>query len=320
MSFEEGPRSMDDQDNPCLASHRRCIERISQNWQAFLATRCDRLRHGGETERVAEAITEDLFTEVLDWSKGDLMYQVGYADIVISNHLAKYLVIEVKRPGMLFPGRRALENAIAQARRYAGEQKIPSVAATDGRYLYAADVTGGGLTDRVMIDLSSADAPVELWNLSVHGIYRAPTGSVGSVAILPEASVLPAQQELAILVHPKYKLPAPCFAYVPDASRPATWKLPYRMMDGAVDRKRLPKAIQAILGNYRGARVGGIPEGDMRAVLVRLARAAWSEGRMPPSALAPAPAYQQLALVLAQLGLSEQMVGKDTEDVGSSGG
>ena len=156
---------MDNPDSPCPASHRRCIERISQTWQTFLATRSDRLRHGGETEKVAEAITEDLFTGVLDWSKGDLMYQVGYADIVISNHLAKYLVIEVKRPGMLFPGRWALENAIAQARRYAGEQKIPSVAATDGRYLYAADVAGGGLTDRVMVDLSSADAPVELWKL-----------------------------------------------------------------------------------------------------------------------------------------------------------
>ena len=81
--------------------------------------------------------------------------------------------------------------------------------------------------------------------------------------------------------------------------------------------QRLPKAIQAILGNYRGARVGGIPEGDMRAVLIRLARAAWSEGRMPPRALAPAPAYQQLALVLDQLGLSEQIVGKDADDVGS---
>ena len=59
------------------------------------------------------------------------------------------------------------------------------------------------------------------------------------------------------LVHPKYKLPAPCFAYVPDASRPAMWKLPYRLVDGAVDPKRLPMAIQAILGNYRGTWVGG---------------------------------------------------------------
>lgn len=108
---------MEDPDSPCPASHRRCIERITQAWQTFLEGRSDRLRHGGETEKVAEAIIEDLFTGVLDWSKGDLMYQIGYADIVISHHLAKYLVIEVKRPGTLFPGRRALENAIVQARR-----------------------------------------------------------------------------------------------------------------------------------------------------------------------------------------------------------
>ncbi len=114
---------MEDPDGPCPASHRRCLERITQAWQTFLEGRSDRLRHGGETEKVAEAIIEDLFTGVLDWSKGYLMYQIGYADIVISHHLAKYLVIEVKRPGTLFPGRRALENAIAQARRYAGEQK-----------------------------------------------------------------------------------------------------------------------------------------------------------------------------------------------------
>ena len=269
------------------------------------------MRHGDETEKVAEGIVEDLFTGVLDWGKGDLMYGIGYADIVVSHHLAKYLVIEVKRPGTLFPGRRALENAIAQARRYAGEQKIPSVAATDGRYFYAADVRDGGLIDRVMVDLSSPDAPVELWNLSVYGIYRDPSGSVARVPILPEASEQSVQNQIEILLHPRYKLPAPCFAYVPDATRPRTWKLPYLLADGAVDSRRLPMAIQAILGSYRGTRVAGIPETHMRAVLIRLARAAWSEGRMPPRALAPAPAYQQLALVLDQLGLSEQVVCND---------
>ena len=50
----------------------------------------------------------------------------------------------------------------------------------------------------------------------------------------------------------------------------------------------------------------------MRAVLIRLARAASSEGRMPPRALTRAPAYQQLALVLDQLGHSEQMMRKDS--------
>jgi phytoene/squalene synthetase len=85
------------------------------------------------------------------------------------------------------------------------------------------------------------------------------------------------------VLHPKYKLPVHCFAYAPDASRPATWKLklPYRLADGSVDGKRLPKAIQAILSSYRGAKAGGIPEADLRAVLRRLASAASHEGRMP---------------------------------------
>ncbi|MGO4870802.1 MAG: hypothetical protein ACLPGW_09350 [Roseiarcus sp.] len=132
----------------------------------------DRLRHGGESEKVAEAIVEDLFTQVLDWEKGDLMYQVGYADIVVSRNLAKYLVVEVKRPGALWPGRRALDAAVAQARRYADEQKIRTVAATDGRFLYAADIAAGGLTDRVLVDLAALSPPRGLWRLSVHGVYR----------------------------------------------------------------------------------------------------------------------------------------------------
>lgn len=254
----------------------------------------------GESEKVAEAIIEDLFTEVLDWSKGDLMYQIEYADIVVSHNLAKYLVIEVKRPGTLRPGRRAFDDAVAQARRYAGEQRIPSVAATDGHFLYAADIVEGGLADRALIDLASPTAPQGLWALSVHGIYR-PCGALPVSA--PQAPV-PAPSEAGALLHPKYKLPAACFAYVPDASRPATWKLPYLCADGSVDAKRLPKAIQALLSNYRGAKVSGIPEADMRGILVRLADAAAREGHMPPLAVAPAPAYRQLALVLDQQGLN----------------
>lgn len=100
-------------------------------------------RHGGETERVAEAILEALFSEVLDWSKGDITYQVQYADIVLSKNLAKYLVTEVKRPGTLWLGRQAVEAAVRQARRYADEQKVSCIAASDGRFLYAADINGG---------------------------------------------------------------------------------------------------------------------------------------------------------------------------------
>ncbi|MGH6818263.1 MAG: hypothetical protein ACREC1_05765 [Methylovirgula sp.] len=135
-----------------LACYRHCTERIAKAWPNFQSFYADRLRHGGEAEKVAEAIVEDLLTQVLDWDKGDLMYQLDYADIVLSRNLAKYLVIEVKRPGVLLPGRKALTDAVAQARRYADAQKVRCVAATDGRFLYAADLAGGGLSDRVFVD------------------------------------------------------------------------------------------------------------------------------------------------------------------------
>jgi hypothetical protein len=289
-----------------LASYRSCIERIEAAWPAFRATHADRLRHGAESEKVAEAIVEDLFTQVLDWDKGDLLYQVGYADIVLSRNLAKYLVIEVKRPGTLWPGRRTLDAAVAQARRYADEQKIRVVAATDGRFLYAADIAAGGLTDRVLVDLAALLPPHGLWRLSVHGVYRPCDAPALDAPIAAEELAAAAGDDAGseALLHPKYKLPAPCFAYVPDAGRPGTWKLPYRLASGDIDAKRLPKAIEAMLSNYRGAKVE-IPEADAKGVLLRLAQAAEAEGHMPPRAIAPAPIYRQLAVVLEQLGIGE---------------
>ena len=62
------------------------------------------------------------------------------------------------------------------------------------------------------------------------------------------------------LLHPKYHLPARCFAYVGRADAPTRWKLPYRHADGSVDHARLPKAVQSILSNYRGLKVGSIPD------------------------------------------------------------
>ncbi len=103
-------------------------------------------------------------------------------------------------------------------------------------------------------------------------------------------------------LHPKYQLPASCFAYVPNPAQPGTWKLPYRLVDGTVDEKRLPKAIQCIISNYRGAKVSGIAEADIPAVLLRLARAAGSIGKMPHQRAETAAIYQQLADVLEQLG------------------
>jgi hypothetical protein len=68
----------------------------------------------------------------------------------------------------------------------------------------------------------------------------------------------------------KDSLHSSCFAYVGDANDFATWKLPYRLAGGSVDLKRLPKAIQCIIGNYRGAQVSGIPEPAIPDVLGRL--------------------------------------------------
>lgn len=44
-----------------------------------------------------------------------------------------------------------------------------------------------------------------------------------------------------------------------DYSKPRTWKLRYLLFDGAVDTKRLPKAIEAILSSGRSVKVSGIP-------------------------------------------------------------
>ncbi len=75
-----------------LANYHACVTRLHTAWPTFLKTRDDRLRHGDESEKVAEAIIEDLLTGVLDWGKGDLVYQIEYADIVLSQNLQKYLV------------------------------------------------------------------------------------------------------------------------------------------------------------------------------------------------------------------------------------
>ena len=125
--------------------------------------------------------------------------------------------------------------------------------------------------------------------------------SEGGASFLPSE---PVAQELAphsaadVLLHPKYKVPVHCIAYAGDPGNPSTWKLPYRLADGTPDAKRLPNAIQCILSNYRGATVSSVPEKDIPDVLVRLARAAASMGRMPHQSGATAPAYEQLAEAL----------------------
>ena len=289
-----------------LASHRRCAERIQAAWPGFLSKREQRLeqqrRLGEASEKVAENILEDLFTAVLDWRLSDFNNQVEYADIVLIDHGIKRLVVEVKCHGSLAWSRRAVEIALAQAARYADEQRVKAVAVSDGLMLYAANIADGGLRDRVFVSLSECEPPLALWWLRVQGIWRdrKPNG-VAELRLLPEellelAEAVATAGSVGCLLHPKYKLPAQCFGYVGDHSKPRTWKLPYLLADGTVDAKRLPKAVQAILSNYRGAKVSGIPEQATPAVLARQA------GHMPPEACNPAPIYTQLAEALEQLG------------------
>jgi len=292
-----------------LASYRHCVERIQSNWIQFRAAREDRLRqevrHGTAAEKIAETILEDLFTQVLDWNKGDLDYQVGRADIVLTQNFIKYLVIETKRPGALAWRRTAVEAALEQARRYADEQRVSRIAVSDGVMLYAADIEHGVPHDRLFVRLDHEQPPLALWWLSVHGVYR-PREGTEDLSLVEESApdVLTTQplEGASELLHPKYKLPARCFGYVGNAADPHTWKLPHLDASGAVDQRRLPKAIQAIISNYRGEKVGGIPEPAIPDVLVRLAQAAGRVGKLPGQGGLSAPIYEQLAEVLHQLG------------------
>ncbi len=291
-----------------LASYQHCIQRIQARWPTFLEKRAQRLkqqeRYGVASEKVDENIIEDVFTEVLDWELGDLNNQVEYADIVLTKAGIKYLLVETKRPGALAWSQHAVERALAQAMRYAAEQKVQCLAISDGTLLYAANLQHGGLEDRVLVSLAKPMPPLDLWWLSVHGIYRpCSLASSSQQRLLPqEAAPDVAEQAEEPLLHPKYHLPVSCFAYVGDPAQPDTWKLPYRLGDGSIDEKRLPKAIQAILSNYRGAKVSSIPEQDIPAVLARLAAPAASIGKMPYQRADTAEVYRQLADALEQVG------------------
>lgn len=289
-----------------LASYRQCIDRITGAWPGFVTRRKQRLEQGlfaAPAEKVAENILEDLLTQVLDWNLADVLLQADRADIVLSDNAFKRVVLEVKRPGALAWHRKAVEDALDQARSYAARQKVNAVAVSDGTMLYAADVdNGGGLRDRLFVSLDSEEPPLELWWLSVHGVYRecpVPTRR-------PPAAPGPAEESVpppvgGELLHPKYHLPARCFAYLGDASRPATWKLPYRRADGQPDLSRLSKAVQAILSNYRGAKVT-IPREAVPDVLVRLGKVSKDLGKMPCQNAATPACYREAHEALDQFG------------------
>ena len=169
--------------------------------------------------------------------------------------------------------------------------------------LYAADISHGGLQSRLFVNLDVPEPPLELWWLSVHGIYRpCPPPSMDLPetisAIDLETVVSNANREL---LHHKYQIPSRCFAYVGVANQPGTWKLPYLRANGSPDLKRLPKAIGAILSNYRGVKVS-IPREAVADVLVRLGKAAASVGKMPCQTESTAEVYAEAHEALDQLG------------------
>ena len=279
-----------------LACFRRCVARMKAAWPGFLTKRSQRLQAHPTfvqrpCEQTAEGILEHLFTAVLDWPLGNFTQQVDRADIVLSDLGIKRLVVETKRPGALVWNRRAVEKAIEQAAGYASEQGVACIAVSDGVMLYATDLTADGWKPRAFVRLDSTEAPIDLWWLSTQGIWRrrADTGPDlllgGSPPVAESANAADCAED--VLFHPKYKRPARCFAYVGDLSKVKTWKLPYLLTDGEVDSKRLPKAIQCILTDYRDKKVAGIPEEAIPAVLTRLAEAASRMGRMPPKLRIP---------------------------------
>ncbi|UQX11747.1 hypothetical protein [Candidatus Mycobacterium methanotrophicum] len=291
-----------------LASYQKCVGRIRAAWPDFAERRHERLQQGGlfgpPVEKIAENILEDLFTIVLDWPVANVKPQVDRADIVLTRLGLKWLVLEVKRPGSLLGHRGAIEAALRQARRYAADQRVKAVAVSDATMVYAADVIGGGLRHRAWLTLDTDQAPDDLWWLSVHGIYRPCPNLVVELGRLPERDAIPSWDGHVLAaddLHPKYKLAMQCFAYVGAANDAHSWKLPYLLANGITpDAKRLPKAIQCILSNYRGAQVD-IPEADVGDVMVRLGIAAKMLGKMPCQNRSAANAYLEAHRLLEQL-------------------
>ena len=232
--------------------------------------------------------------------------QVGYADLVLTRLGVKYLIIEAKRPGALAWNQRSVDFALAQAHRYADEQKVRSIAVSDGVMLYGRDHIPGGHRDRLFVRLDQPHPPADLWWLSTDGIYRPRDHAAGArLDLLPRVddTLSPAtDRQPPGILHPKYQLPATSFAYVGSAADPKTWHLPYLLNDGTPDLARLPKAIQAILSNYRGAHVSSVPEAAIPEVLLTLARTARKLGKLPVDGQSSARAYVQLQDALEQLG------------------
>ena len=286
-----------------LASTRLCTARIHDQWGSFQEVRRRHLAGVGAerdpAEKVAENILCELFTAVLDWTTEQVRLQEHRVDLMLCRGGLRFLVVEVKRPGS-FDGRGSILRALTQARGYAVELKVDRVAVSDGCVFEAYDLVREGLRPRAVVHLADPEPAEDLWWISTRGIYR-----------MPPAKVTVPNRDLADdgVLHPKYGLPARCFAHVGDPARPGTWKLPYLLADGSVDAKRLPKAIGAVIRDYRMQQVKGLSDEETGRVLVTLAGAAVRTGRMPHQDPTPAEVYIALLDHLRQIGRAGEVPG-----------
>ncbi len=293
-----------------LSGYTRFITDLEQRWQSFQEQRAEYMlqqaRYGSAPEKIAEDILKGFFSLALDWPLGNINNQLGYADMVLTHQGIKKLVVEVKRPGSLSWEKQSLSRALEQAYRYAQEQRVTTIAVSDGDLFFAADIRNGGLVERLRLCLTTDTSTPNLYWVSVDGIHR-PTEQLVAITEVDTAPTrMQAKQEgtTAIgdteLLHPKHRVPARCFGYVGNPLKPATWKLPCRLIDGSPDEKHLPGAIRAVLTNYRGAYNKTIPEEAIPDVLVRLGKAAWEAKKMPGQASKPLVSYQLLYDALYQ--------------------
>lgn len=277
------------------ATCQKDLDRAKTAWTTFQISRIEMLTQisdeEGCYEKVTENILSELLTSVLGWSKTEVKYQQNRCDIILSDSTINRFLIEAKRPNA-FTSQANLNAAKDQALRYGKELQIPTIAISDGVWIKAWDITDKGLIERVDSLLDTSNFPEELWLLTKHGIYRKKKSET--------IESLSCHLTNDNLLHPKHKLPARCFAYVKCPNTPSTWALPYKLINGSIDLKRLPKAIQCIVSNYRGQKVGKIPLSAIPTTLKTLEAAAISLRLMPHQNPQTANVYQGLAMALAQ--------------------
>ena len=173
-----------------LLGYNVCALRIEAAWPEFVAGRTKRLKShpaSAPLAKVTELILEDLLTNVLDWPLGSLTPQVSGNGFALSDRGTTSLIVAVEHAGALVWNRQAVAAALNQAAAYARKHGVGCVAVTDGVMLYAADLVGSRLRDRLFVSLSSSEAPYELWWLSVHGIWRSRQAyGVRNLSMLPD--------------------------------------------------------------------------------------------------------------------------------------